>query len=75
MIMIMTTTMMMTRYCKDHDELSSSLNLFYLAICGKCRSKHKKVMDKSRKWLKLDPDEEEECDPHDSAAAYGLRNR
>ena len=32
-------------------------------------------MDKSRKWLKLDPDKEEECDPHHSAAAYGLRNR
>ena len=30
-------------------------------------------MDKSRKWLKLDPDKEEECDH--SAAAYGLRNR
>ena len=25
-------------------------------------------MDKSRKWLKLDPDKEEECDPHHSAA-------
>ena len=37
MIMIMTTTMMMTKYCNCyccHDELSSSLNLFYLAICG-----------------------------------------
>ena len=42
---------------------------------GKCRSKHKEVMDKSRKWLKLDPDKEEECDPRHSAAAYGLRNR
>ena len=27
-------------------------------------------MDKSRKWLKLDPDKEEECDSH---AAYGLK--
>ena len=25
-------------------------------------------MDKSRKWLKLDPRKEEECDPHHSAA-------
>ena len=32
-------------------------------------------MDKSRKSLKLDPDKEKECDPHHSAAAYGLRNR
>ena len=60
MIMIMTTTMMM-KYCncyccqklQDHDELSSALNLFYSAICGKCRSKHKEVMDKSRKIYSL----------------------
>ena len=25
-------------------------------------------MEKSMKWLKLDPDKEEECDPHHSAA-------
>ena len=32
------------------------------------RCKHKEVMDKSKKWLELDPDKEEECDPHHSAA-------
>ena len=29
-------------------------------------------MDKSRKWLKLDHDKEEECDLHHCAAAYGF---
>ena len=37
-----------------------------------CRCKHKEAMDKSRKWLTLDPDKEEECDPHHGAAAYGF---
>ena len=35
----------------DNDKLSSPLNFFYLEICGKWKSKHNEVMEKSRKWL------------------------